>query len=193
MDWSEVAMEQPKRVIDADGQDIGVYVRRVDTAKGEAVLIQRAERLGGGTIVLPARDLEQRGEEWVAPYEDLSILEAPPYSPNVELDAYLDFWKRLGTSNMMSSVSEFLSTGSGPVESGQDVPDAQIEEMVNERLRDASDKGVDHYLVSVSVNNGTVLLEGYQSDTPARLAAAQAAASVPGVKEIVNMLAIRAT
>jgi hypothetical protein len=34
-------------------------------------------------------------------------------------------------------------------------------------------------------------LEGYQSDTPARLAAAQAAASVPGVKEIINMLVIR--
>jgi len=186
-------MEQPKRVIDADGQDIGVYVQCVGTAKGEAAVIQRAERLGGGTIVLPDRDLEQRGEEWVVPYGDLSILEAPPYSPNVELEAYLDFWKRVGTSNMMSSVSEFLPTGSGPAESDQDVPDAQIEEMVNERLRDASDKGVNHHLISVSVNKGTVLLEGFQGDTPARLAAAQATASVPGVKEIVNMLAIRAT
>ena len=39
----------------------------------------------------------------------------------------------------------------------------------------------------VSVKRGTVLLEGYQMDTPARLAAA----SVPGVKEVVNMLVIR--
>jgi len=38
------------------------------------------------------------------------------------------------------------------------------------------------------VKRGTVLLEGYQIDTPARLAAAEAAASVPGVKEIINML-----
>ena len=43
----------------------------------------------------------------------------------------------------------------------------------------------------MSVNRGTVLLEGYQNDTPERLAAAEAAAAVPGVKEIVNMLVIR--
>jgi osmotically-inducible protein OsmY len=62
---------------------------------------------------------------------------------------------------------------------------------VNAALREAGDRGVDHYLVQASVKRGTVLLEGYQIDTPARLAAAEAAASVPGVKEIINMLVIR--
>ena len=49
-----------------------------------------------------------------------------------------------------------------------------------------------HRLARVSVKRGTVLLEGYQNDIPGRLAAAEAAASVPGVKEIINMLIIRA-
>jgi hypothetical protein len=173
-----------------NGHDIGAYIRRVDTAKGEAVLIERAERLGGGTIVLWASELKQREGEWMAPYEDLSILEAPPLSPNVELDAYLDYWKRLGSRNLNSTPSEFTSAGSGPVASTQDVPDAEIEEMVKERLKDA--KGVAAHIVQVSVHKGTVLLEGYQGDTSSRLAAAQAAATVPGVKEIVNMLVIRA-
>ncbi|MEN6546883.1 MAG: BON domain-containing protein, partial [Armatimonadia bacterium] len=180
----------PQRVTDMNGHDVGVYVRRVDTASGEAVLIQRAERLGGGTIVLQAREVEQRGQEWRVPYDDLAILEAPPLSPNVALDAYLDFWDRLGTGDMNSSLDEFMASGSGPVAPRQDVPDAQIEAMVKERLQDT--EGVEHHLVRVSVNKGTVLLEGYQGDTSGRLAAAQAAAAVPGVKEIVNMLVIRA-
>jgi osmotically-inducible protein OsmY len=50
---------------------------------------------------------------------------------------------------------------------------------------------VNCYLAHVSVKRGTVLLEGYQDDTPGRLAAAEAAASVPGVKEVINMLVIR--
>jgi hypothetical protein len=185
-------MEQPKRVTDLDGQDIGAYVRRVDTAKGEAVLVQRADGFGGGTIVFSARDLALQGGKWVVPYGDLSVLEAPPFSVNVELEAYLDFWEKLGSTNALGSASEFMSTGSGPVASDQEVPDAQLEELVQESLRQAAREGVDHYLARVTVNKGTVLLAGYQFDSPSRLAAAQAAASVPGVKEIVNMLVIRA-
>jgi hypothetical protein len=185
-------MEHAGRLIDAEGQEIGSYLRPLVTPEGEAVLVQRAERLGGGTIVLPARDLEESDGRWLTSYGELSIMEAPPYSPNVEAQAYLDFWKRLGAGNMMSSPSEFVPTGSGPVEAGEDVPDAEIEEEVKERLRAAAAKGVNHHLATVSVHGGTVLLEGYQGDTPARLAAAQAAASVPGVKEVVNMLVIRA-
>jgi osmotically-inducible protein OsmY len=45
--------------------------------------------------------------------------------------------------------------------------------------------------IEVTVRNGTVLLEGYQNDTLARLAAGQAAATVPGVREIVNMIVVR--
>jgi hypothetical protein len=185
-----VAGAMPQRVTDLNGQDIGVYIRRVDTAKGGAVLIERAESLGGGTIVVAADDLEQRAADWTVPYEDLSIMEAPPFSPNVELDAYLDFWKRVGTSDMNTTLNQFMSSGSGPVRSGQDAPDARIEAMVKEHLQEA--EGVADHLVRVSVRNGTVLLEGYQGDTLGRLAAALAAASVPGVKEIVNMLVIRA-
>ena len=56
-------------------------------------------------------------------------------------------------------------------------------------LRDAGGC-VNHSLVRVSVRCGTVLLEGYQNDIPGRLAAAEAAASVPGVEEIIDMLMI---
>ena len=73
-----------------------------------------------------------------------------------------------------------------------EIPDDLLQEAVTAALRNAGGAGVDHHLVQVSVKRGTVLLEGYQSDTPARLAAAEAAARVPGVKEIVNMLVIRA-
>jgi len=58
-------------------------------------------------------------------------------------------------------------------------------------LRDAGGC-VNRHLVRVSVKHGTVLLEGYHNDTPGRLAAAEAAASVPRVKEIIDMLMIRA-
>ena len=89
-------------------------------------------------------------------------------------------------------MDEYMPTGSGPVLSDVDVPDDRLQEAVTAALREATDTGVDYHLVHVSVNRGTVLLEGYQNDTPGRLAAAEAAASVPGVKEIINMLVIRA-
>ena len=85
-----------------------------------------------------------------------------------------------------------MPTGSGPVLSAVDVPDDHLQEAVTAALREAASAGVDYHLVHVSVRQGTVLLEGYQNDTPGRLAAAKATASVPGVKEIINMLVIRA-
>jgi osmotically-inducible protein OsmY len=81
--------------------------------------------------------------------------------------------------------------GGRPVSSEEEVPDDRLQEAVTAALREAGDQGVNYHLVHVHVNRGTVLLEGYQNDTVGRLAAAEAA-RVPGVKEIVNMLVIRA-
>jgi hypothetical protein len=155
------------------------------------MLVHRAEHLGGGTIVLPASELEDRAEEIVTPYDTLSLREAPPYSANVPLEAYLRFWRRLGASNTNQSETEFLTADSGPVAGPpSSLTDDQISELVKDRLRRAP--GVSPHLIETTVRNGTVLLEGDQSDTLARLAAGQAAAGVPGVKEIVNMLVVRA-
>jgi hypothetical protein len=161
--------------------------------EGEILLIAREERLGGGTIVVPAREADDPDGAWRLPYNELAIREAPPYSPNVELHAYFEYWKRLGAGDYNNSADEYMPTGSGPVISQSDVldvPDDRLQDAVIAALRE--DREVDYHLVRVSVKRGTVLLEGYQSDTPARLAAAQAATSVPGVKEIINMLVIRA-
>lgn len=182
----------PARVLDTDGHHIGTYQRSLDTPDGEMLLIAREIRLGGGTIVVPAREADEADGVWRLAYGDLSILEAPPYSPNVELHAYSEFWVRLGASNFINSASEFMSTGSGTVASHLDVPDDRLLEAVTAALREAAGEGVACHLVHASVKRGTVLLEGYQNDTPGRLAAANAAANVPGVKEIVNMLVIRA-
>jgi hypothetical protein len=178
-------------VLDTDGQQIGTYERTVDTPDGAMMLIARAEQLGGGTIVVPASEAGEPDDAWHLSYGELSIREAPPYSPDVDLHAYFEYWKRLGTGNYNDSMSEYMPTGSGPVLSDVHVSDDRLLEAVNAAIRQAAGKGVDHYLVRVSVKRGTVLLEGYQNDTPGRLAAAEAAASVPGVKEIVNMLVIR--
>ena len=183
---------QPTQVIDMDGQQVGTYQPSVDTPDGEMILIAREERLGGGTIVVPAREAGTPDAAWRLPYGGLSICEAPPYSPNVDLHAYFEFWERLGSGNFNSSVDEYMPTGSGPVLSVMDVPDDRLKEAVTDALREAAGKGVDYHLLHMSVNWGTVLLEGYQNDTPGRLAAAEAAASVPGVKEVINMLVIRA-
>ena len=85
---------------------------------------------------------------------------------------------------------EYTPTGSGTVtsDSNKNVPDDQLRAAVESALHE----GLDYHLIQVGVNRGTVLLEGYQRDTPRRLKAAQAAASVPGVKEVINMLVIRA-
>jgi len=182
---------QPTQVLDADGQPVGTYQRSVDTPDGEMMLIAREERLGGGTIVVPAREAGEPDDAWHLPYGGLSIREAPPYSPNVDLRAYFEFWEQLGVSNFNSSADEYVPTGSGPVQSDVDVPDDRLQEAVIAALRDAGGC-VNHRLARVSVKRGTVLLEGYQNDIPGRLAAAEAAASVPGVKEIINMLMIRA-
>ena len=182
----------PTQVLDTDGKRVGTYQRAVDTPDGEAILIAREERLGGGTIVVPGREGDESDGTWRLPYGELSIREAPPYSPRVNMHAYFEFWKRLGVGNFNGSMDEYMSTGSGAVVSDRDVPDDRLQETVTAALREAASGGVDHHLVQVSVNWGTVLLEGYQFDTPARLAAARAAASVPGVKEIINMLVVRA-
>ena len=180
------------QVLDTDGQQVGTYQRNVDTPDGEMMLIAREERLGGGTIVVPGFEADESDGTWRLPYGELSIREAPPYSPNVELHAYFEFWKRLGTGNFNGSMDEYMPAGSGPVLSDVDIPDDRLQEAVTDALREAANAGVDYHLAQVSVNRGTVLLEGYQFDTPGRLAAAKAAASVPGVKEIINMLVIRA-
>lgn len=180
----------PTQVLDADGQQVGTFQRSVDTPDGEMMLITREERLGGGTIVVPAREAGEPDGAWHLSYGELSVREAPPYSPNVDLHAYFEFWERLGVRNISSSVAEYMSTGSGPVQSDVEVPDARLQEAVIAALREAASGGVNRHLVRVSVKRGTVLLEGYQNDTPERLAAAKAAASVPGVKEIINMLVV---
>ena len=101
-------------------------------------------------------------------------------------------WTRLGAGNLNDAATDYMPTGSGLVPSDVDVPDDRLQEAVNVAHRAAAGKGVDHYLVRVSVKQGTVLLEGYQNNTQGRLSVAEAAASVPGVKEIINMLVIRA-
>jgi hypothetical protein len=154
------------------------------------LLIARDERFGGGTIVVPAHEAEEQEDAWRLYYSELSVLEAPPYSPNVDLHAYFEFWERLAGRNMNSSPSQYMTSGSGPVQSEVEVPDDRLQEAVTAALREAAD--VASHLVTTSVKQGTVLLEGYQEETSARLAAAQAAASVPGVKEVINMLVIRA-
>jgi hypothetical protein len=182
---------QPTQVLDTDGQPVGEYQRTVETPDGGMMLIVRDERLGGGTIVVPAREAGEPDAAWHLPYGELSIREAPPYSPNVDLHAYFEFWKRLGADNYNNSADEYMSTGSGPVLSDAVVPDDLLQKEVADALREAADRGVDCHLAHVFVDRGTVLLEGYQPDTSGRLAAAEAAASVPGVKEIINMLVIR--
>jgi hypothetical protein len=180
-----------KRLVGFDGETLGTAGQRVETRGGAAVLVHRAEHLGGGTIVLPASELEDRAGEIVAPYGKLSIREAPPYSSNVPLESYLRFWKRLGASNTSQTETEFLTADSGPVAGPPSrLTDDQIAELVKDRLQQAS--GVSPHLLEIAVRNGTVLLEGYQNDTLARLAAGQAAATVPGVREIVNMIVVRA-
>ncbi len=186
------SLTQPSQVFDADGEQIGTYQRIVETPDGEMLLIAREEQFGGGTIVVSARAAGKPDSAWHLPYNELSIREAPPYSPNVDFHAYFEFWERLGADNVNLSAFQYMPTGSGPVSSAVDVPDDRIEEGVVAALREAVDGEVDYHLVHVRVNRGTVLLEGYQNDTPGRLAAAKAAASVPGVKEIINMLVIRA-
>ncbi len=183
---------KPTPVLDADGQQAGTYLRGVDTPDGEMMLIARDERLGGGTIVVPERQADAADGAWHLSYRALSVREAPPYSPNVGLHAYFEFWERLGANNFNQSVEEYMPTGSGPVPSDVDVPDARLQEAVTAALRLADGAGVNYHLARVSVMRGTVLLEGFQNDTTGRLAAAEAAARVPGVKEIVNMLVIRA-
>ena len=182
---------QPTKVLDADGQQIGTYQRSVDTPDGDMVLIAREERLGGGTIVVPAREAGESDGAWRLAYGELSVREAPPYSPNVDLHAYFEFWERLGARNFNISMTDNMPADSGPVRSAVDVPDARLQEAVTAALREAGE-GMDYHLVRVSVKRGTVLLEGYQNDTLGRRVAVEAADSVPGVKEVINMLVIRA-
>lgn len=183
---------KPTPVLDADGQQVGTYLRGVNTPDGEMMLITREEQLGGGTIVVPAHQASLADGQWHVFYQALSVREAPPYSQNVGLHAYFEFWERLGVDNVNQSLEEYMPTGSGPVQSAVDVPDAQLQVSVTAALRAASGAGVNSHQARVSVTRGTVLLEGFQTDTTGRLAAAEAAACVPGVKEIVNMLVIRA-
>jgi hypothetical protein len=183
---------QPTQVFDTEGQQVGTYQRSVDTPDGGMILIAREEQFGGGTIVVPAREADETDGAWHLPYDELTILEAPPYSPNVDLHAYFEFWKRLGAGNFNDSVDEYTPTGSGPTLSDVEVPDDLLQEAVTSALREATGKGVDYHLARVRVKRGTALLEGYQTDTAGRLAAAEATASVPGVKEVINMLVIRA-
>jgi|GEM_PF-1796407 len=183
---------QPTQVLDVDGQQVGMYLHSVDTPDGEMLLIARERSLGGDTIVVPAREADEEDGAWHLSYGGLSIREAPPYSPNVDMHAYFAFWERLGAGNFNISADAYMSTGSGPVLSDVDVPDDRLQEAVTSALREATGGRVNSYLARVSVHQGTVLLEGYQNDIQARLAAAEAVARVPGVKEIINMLVIRA-
>ena len=181
---------EPTQVFDSEGQCVGTYQRSIGTPDGQMMLIDRNERLGGGTIVVPERQAEEQDARWQLPYGELSMREAPPYSPNVDLRAYFAFWERLGSSNTNSSLSEYVPTGSGPVPCTMDVPDDDLREAVTAVLHESGGL-VNLHTLQVSVKRGTVLLEGYQNDTTGRRGAAEAAASVLGVKEIVNMLVIR--
>lgn len=182
-----------KRVVGMQGEVLGSVAQAPSLQNGhQVVLVERSDELGGGTIVLPSIELEDRGEEMLAPYGKLSIREAPPYSPNVPFDAYLDYWRRLQDGNVFQPESGFVPTGSGPVAGlHADISDEEVTELVRERIENATPSGVAPHLIELSVRNGTVLLQGYQSDATTRLAAAQAAAAVAGVREVVNMLIIR--
>jgi len=186
---------QSTQVLDIEGHLAGTYQHSVNTDDGELMLIARDERLGGGTIVMSAREAgepPQPETEWRLPYGELSIREAPQYSQNVDPHAYFEFWERLGARNSNMTMEEYLPTGSGTVSSNVDLPDDLLREEVIAALADTADRSVITNLATVSVKDGTVLLEGYQNTTQGRLSAAEAAASVAGVKEIVNMLVIRA-
>jgi hypothetical protein len=180
-----------KRLVGFHGESLGTVGERLETHGGVLVLVHRAEHLGGGTILLPASELEDRAEEVVAPYGKLSIREAPPYSTNVPLESYLQFWKRLGAGNSNQGEDSFLSADSGPVDGPPShLSDDEIVQLVRDGLRGVP--GVSSHAIEVTVRNGTVLLEGIQNDTLARLAAGQAAAALPGVRELVNMIVVRA-
>ncbi|MFT5365739.1 MAG: hypothetical protein ACI8V2_000680 [Candidatus Latescibacterota bacterium] len=181
---------QSTQVLDAKGQQVGTYLSSHDTPDGEMMLIAREGRFGGGRIVVPASEVRRENDAWHLPYSELSIHEAPLYSSNVAMHAYFEFWKRLGTSNVNNLMIQSLPMGSGSVSSDVDVPDTPLQEAVIAAVQKVGG-GMDAHLVHVCVKRGTILLEGYQNDTPGRLVVAEAAASVPGVKEIVNMLVIR--
>ena len=66
------------RVLDADGQTVGIYQRSVNTPNGALLLITRGERFGGGTIVVPEREADRSDGVLSLPYKELSIREAPP-------------------------------------------------------------------------------------------------------------------
>lgn len=123
-------------------------------------------------------------------YSVLSIEEAPPYSPNVDLHAYFEYWERLGTNDFNRSKADYAAAGSGPVRCDVEVPDNELQWQVEAALKHAAD--IYPHLITVTVNQGTVALEGTQNDTVARLKAAECVAGVAGVKEIINMLVIRA-
>jgi hypothetical protein len=182
----------PGDVFDADGKRIGSYQQDIVDADGDMILVSRDEEYGGGTIVVTAEQVTKLEDGWKLPYGELSVLEAPPYSPNVDLHAYFEFWRRLGAKNTNISATSFQPKGSGPVKSDVDLADGWIHDQVENALTEASGSFISYDLIDLSVNHGTVLLEGYQNDTVERLAAATIAASIPGVKEIVNMLVVRA-
>ncbi len=189
---SETVANHPIQVFDWDKQPVGTVQHSVATPDGEMLLMARDERLGGGTIAMPMADVNQDDKtgRWSLPYGELSIEEAPPYSPNVDLHAYFEFWKRLGTDNFNRSKADYQPAGSGPVRCDVEVPDDQLQRQIEVALKHTAD--IYPHLITVTVNRGTVLLEGTQNDTVGRLKAAQTAASVAGVKEIINMLVIRA-
>jgi len=93
------------------------------TRRRRAAVIAREERFGGGTIVVPAHEADEQDGAWSLPYGELSMCEAPPYSPNVDLHAYFEFWERLGTSNTNVSIAAYMPSGNGPVQSEVEVPD----------------------------------------------------------------------
>jgi hypothetical protein len=180
---------RPNEVFDAEGQSIGTYQHSILSKEGKMMLIARDEQFGGGTIVLSAHEAGEPEIPWHLPYGEISIREAPPYSPNVPVHAYFRFRERLGADNSNISMGSYLPSGSGTLQTNGGVPDDLLRSAINEALDE--DDRINHHLIDMSVHEGTVLLEGFQNDTQERLLAAQAVASVPGVREIVNMLVIR--
>ncbi len=181
----------PTDVFDSTGQLIGTYQRSIQTTDGKVMLVTRDERFGGGTIVLSAHEAGDPEQPWHLPYGELSIREAPPYSPNVPLHAYFDFWERLGADNRNISMDAYLPGGSRTLQTNGGVPDDMLREAITDALDEDTDGVINVHGIDMSVHEGTVLLEGFQNDTRGRLAAAEAVATVPGVREIVNMLVIR--